>query len=352
MSKIIIVELNEFNDELLNIASKELKLENIQKVLSFKKTSLITDDRYESDYLEPWVQLVSVHTGIPSNQHKIKHLGDIPNLNNPQIWELLSSSNITSGVWGLMNASRNQAKNCLFFVPDPWTFSEQAYPNELNAFLNLPRYISKNYLNLSKIQLLKKSFSLLKFIFKSGAGKPFLAELPCLIKNILKFKGEHFTFICFIDYISTKLFLFYQKKYNPDLSIIFLNSIAHLQHHHWNDFNYKDNERLIYGLKYIDKILGDIFSTLDKDQSFAMVTPLSQENTNAEDPWILYKLKDQNNFLEKIGVKYKSVESHMTYDAHIFFNNEEDKNKAFEIIQNSKIREKIYFWLNNILMIN
>lgn len=343
MKKIIVFELNEFNDDLLRVASNELGLKNIQKVLSYNKIKLITDDTYESDYLEPWVQWVSSHTGTPSQQHLIKHLGDISELRFPQIWEILSQKNITSGIWGLMNASRNESKNCLFFVPDPWTFSEQAYPDELNPLLDLPRYMSKNYLNLSKKKIAKKLLHLLAFIFKAGIGKSFLAELPYLIKNIIQFKGEHFVFICFIDYISTLAFLSYKEKYNPDLSMLFLNGIAHLQHHHWEGFDYKKNKRLIYGLRYVDKILKKIFEKLNENHNFIMMTPLTQVNTNAETPWLLYRQIDQVNFLKTAGMTFEKVEPHMTYDAHILFSHEKDCDEALQILQEARIREQPLF---------
>jgi hypothetical protein len=143
----LLVELNEFNKDLLKSAAESLKLKNIQKILALTEFHTITDDTYDSGYLEPWVQWVSVHTGTPSAKHQIKHLGDVPNVTEPQIWERLSEKGVTCGVWGAMNASRNAARNCLFFLPDPWTFTELGYPEPLNQLLDLPRYISKNYLN-------------------------------------------------------------------------------------------------------------------------------------------------------------------------------------------------------------
>ena len=160
---------------------------------------------------------------------------------------------------------------------------------------------------------------------------------------MIKFKNEHFVFISFIDYISTMIFLKYKKKYNPDLSMIFLNGIAHLQHHHWDGFNYKDNKRLIYGLEYVDKILKEIFDNMEKNDTFIMITALSQTNTNTESPWLLYRQLDQNSFLENVNIVYEKVEPHMTYDAHIFFKTEKDCIQAFHILQEAEIRGKPLF---------
>lgn len=343
MKKLFIFELNEFNREMLMQAAQELNLRNIQKVLKLNYTKLVTQDSYESNYLEPWVQWVSAHTGVSSDKHQIKHLGDVPSLSYPQIWEIFSQQEINSGIWGPMNASRNGAKNCLFFVPDPWTFSEQAYPAELNALLDLPRYVSKNYLNLKKSIALKKLMSLLRLIFKAGAGASLLLELPRLLKNKIKFKNEHFVFISFIDYISTKIFLQYKKKYDPTVSLLFLNGIAHLQHHHWHGSDYRNNKRLRYGLQYVDKALKNIFAAMDKNDIFFMMTPLSQANTNSEQPWILYRQIDQATFLRQVGIVFQNVEPHMTYDAHVFFKTEEECQQACQILKAAKIKNKPLF---------
>jgi hypothetical protein len=127
--KVLFLELNEFNQDLLIKSAHDLSLKNLEKLVSLHKMSTLTEDTYESDFLEPWVQWVTVHTGIPSTHHQIKHLGDVPHLGTEQIWEALSKKGMSSGIWGAMNASRGAAENCLFFVPDPWTVSEKGYPD-------------------------------------------------------------------------------------------------------------------------------------------------------------------------------------------------------------------------------
>jgi hypothetical protein len=86
------------------------------------------------------VQWVSVHTGVPSSQHGVKNLGDVPNLAEDQIWERWSRRGLSSIVWGVMNGDRRKAENCRIFIPDPWTFSESAYPRNFQGLIALPRY--------------------------------------------------------------------------------------------------------------------------------------------------------------------------------------------------------------------
>lgn len=341
--KVFFLELNEFNQDLLIKSSKDLSLKNLEKLVSLNKMRTFTEDTYDSDFLEPWVQWVTVHTGSPSTHHQIKHLGDVPHLGTEQVWEALSKKGISSGIWGAMNASRGYAENCLFFLPDPWTVSEQGYPHELNALLDPIRYVSQNYLNRSTSIVVKKVIGLLKLIFKNGLGWRLLKEIPLLIKNVIRYKAKSFVFISFADYLSTLLFLKYKKRFNPDFSLIFLNSLAHLQHHHWKDVDPIKNEPIVYGLKMLDRILGEIFSAIGEKEVLLVANALSQKNTSEEEPWILYRQVDQSGFLHAIGIKYAKVESLMTHDAHIFFDHEHDTAIAKEKLASIEILGKKLF---------
>ena len=147
----LLVELNEFNDGLLQNVARAHKLKHLTEMLSWNHAKTWTSDEYETGYLEPWVQWVSVHTGTPSSQHKVKNLGDVPNLAEDQIWERWSKRGLTSIVWGVMNGNRRNAETCKIFVPDPWTFSEDVYPSRYQGLIGLPRYLAKNYLDFSKL---------------------------------------------------------------------------------------------------------------------------------------------------------------------------------------------------------
>ncbi len=341
MSKLLFLELNEFNKEILENACLHFK--NIKKLTSLYQSSTHTEDTYDSDFLEPWVQWVSVHTSTPSNKHKIKHLGDIPHLKGSQIWEKLSERGKTSGVWGAMNASKGSADNCLFFLPDPWTASEIATPDELNKLLTPLRYATKNCLNHSVQELLSHLKGLVSLIRSHSLGFKVLKEIPKLIEYSIRYKGEHFPIIAFTEYLSVLLFNKYRKKYNPDVSILFINTLAHLQHHHWHGFEYAKNERLKIGLSYLDRMLEILFTSMDKEDLFIATNALSQENTNDEKPWILYRQIDQATFLTKVGISFSRVEAHMTHDAHIFFETKEECLKALKILEDARVSDQKLF---------
>ncbi|MCX6125868.1 MAG: hypothetical protein NTV34_14130, partial [Proteobacteria bacterium] len=191
-NKLLLIELNEFNRELLCKAADAFQFKNIQRLNSLAESQTYTSDTLDSGYLEPWVQWVSLHSGIPSSEHRIKHLGDIASLKGKQIWEVWSDRGISSGVWGVLNGKRADAKLCEFFAPDPWTFSEPGYPESVTNYVALPRYLAKNRLNISWFMVMRHLFSFIKFFTTLKAIFGLLRELPQFLTNLLRFKGAVF----------------------------------------------------------------------------------------------------------------------------------------------------------------
>lgn len=339
---VLIVELNEFNIDLITATLKKHDFPSLRKIFQFKKASYKTQDRYNSGFLEPWVQWVSVHTSLPSFVHGIKHLGDVPHLNVEQCWETLSRQGITTGVWGVMNGEKRTAVNAKFFLPDPWTFSEWATPPELNNLLRLPRYLAKNYQNLSYFHIASEGFKLLKFAFKKNMLKTLFQEALALCPLLKKFGFKHFIFISCFDYLSTSLFMHYKKTYHPQCSYLFLNSLAHIQHHHWREGTENATPEIIVGLRYLDRIFEKLLTTFPHD-AIIVHNALSQMNTNHEKPWVLYRQKDPIKFLQALNIPAERVEQHMTHDGHVFFQTTEQRDQVFECLRHATLQEKPLF---------
>lgn len=342
IKNVLIVELNEFNLDLMTATLKKHHFPFLHKAFEFPKASYKTQDRYNSGYLEPWVQWVSVHTGVPSLVHGIKHLGDVPHLNVEQCWETLSQEGITTGVWGVMNGEKRTAVNAKFFLPDPWTFSEWATPPELNNLLRLPRYLAKNYQDLSYFRIASEGFKLLKFALKSKMLKTLFKESLVLLPLLKTFGFKHFMFISCFDYLSTLLFIQYKKTYQPQCSYLFLNSLAHIEHHHWREGTEKATPEILFGLHYLDRIFEKLFDAFP-DDAIVIHNALSQMNTNHEKPWVLYRQKDPIKFLKSLAIPAKRVEQHMTHDGHIFFESPEQRDQTFELLRHATLQEKPLF---------
>ena len=346
-NNLLVVELNEFSIDFLKIFLNKNKYININKIIKFNKFRYFTKDNVQGENLDPWVQWVSVHTGVESKKHKIYRLGDIPTNKYPQFWEQDFYNDIKIGMWGLMNTSRNKSSSCEFFVPDPWTFSENAYPDELNSFLNIARYSSTNYLKISFISILKLSYNFLILAFKKKIIFKLIYELFFkILPHGIKNGFGNYIFISFYEYLATLLFIKYSIKNNCNMSIIFLNLLAHIQHHYWDDSK-KSFIKCSFTVHYLDKIL--FLLTSNFDNIIIHNGGISQKNTNSEKPWICYRPIDQSVFLNKININFLSVKPLMTHDAHIFFKDIFDLENAYKILDDFKVNNfKIFRLEKNI----
>ena len=241
-----------------------------------------------------------------------------------------------------MNGQRRDAKHVKFFLPDPWTFSEAGYPRKLNGLLDLPRYLSKHYQRLNPLRVVSKGFTFIKFILTSGNFFKIMAEIPLLLKAKGQYGKEHFYYISLFDYLSTLLFIKYKKRHKPRCSFLFLNSLAHLQHHHWREGAEGVTSEILFGLQYIDRLLGQLFKQFP-DDAIVVHNGLSQMNSNHEKPWILYRQKDPKQFLKALNIPFTRVEQHMTHDGHVFFKTPDHCEFAYQQLKSATINGKALF---------
>ena len=76
---------------------------------------------------------------------------------------------------------------------------------------------------------------------------------------------------------NTFLFLKLRNAYNPDLSILFLNGIAHLQHQFWT-LPLSTNKKLKAGFEVSDIILGYLLKNVTSQTPILVCNGLNQTN--------------------------------------------------------------------------
>ncbi len=336
-----LLEINEFNPELMRQAASKLDCKNLQRILSFPHSRTITSDLRERFGLDPWVQWVSIHTGKTSSEHGVSHLGDVPSLKFPQVWEQLDSAGYRCGVWGAMNASKGRAEKMEFFFPDPWTFSETAYPEELNDLLAFPRYYSKNYCDLDKKQALRAFLRLIRFCLRPKIAVSLLPHAPKIISSILKGGLSEYLLFVLFDVVNAVLFSRYYKDNKPDFSLLFMNSIAHLQHHKWTEKDGLSAEMTV-AFKLFDYAVGILFSALQHEQDWIVTNAFSQF-CSVDQNEFLYRQKNPEGFLREAAISFVRVEQAMTNDGHVFFASLEDAVRAEQALAQAHINGHLAF---------
>ena len=116
--RLILLELNELNFDLVSLYAESRPLPAFRKILQGARVRTSCEKDYE--LLEPWIQWPSVHTGLKANDHAVFRLGDIVSNKTPQIFETLEKQGLSVGCISPMNAE-NRLSQPAYFIPDPWT---------------------------------------------------------------------------------------------------------------------------------------------------------------------------------------------------------------------------------------
>ena len=327
--KLLVIHLNEFNLEFLKKGAKKYHCHNISKILNYKKIKTSSEDKIQDKNLDPWVQSVSINTGIKSKKHKIFNLGQkIPN-KLKQIWDILSKENINCAIWGAMNASYTKNKHIKIFFPDPWNNQIPPMPTNLKHIFRLPQSYAQDYTDFKVLHNLYSIFlfffSCLRFNVFSYFIKNFFLYSKIFLTSRL---SNYFLFFLF-DIISINFFKNYTKNIKLDFSLIFLNSLAHFQHNNWDE---KENYYKYFLLtEEICKIINQLSLKYD---DIIIYNGFTQKKIKTE---FIIRPKNPEKFIKKIGIKFKKLSSNMTNGGIISFANKKQKNISIKILKDFNI---------------
>ena len=322
MKRLTFLQLNELNFEILQryIETGE-DFPAFQRLLKIgiKRTS--SEERYEE--LEPWIQWPSAYTGLVYAEHKLFHLGDGSSSDLPTIFEQLSDEGISVSAVSPMNIAL-RSDSIEVFVPDPWTKSVTDGSWQ-SRFLHsaIVRLVNENASSgVSNLALAK--LALVSFV----ALSPF--KLVVLLKQAIKARGSRTLKAMFFDRLLYEISSSRARKLSTQFHSVFLNGVAHVQHHYFKDCTvanvdrknpewYRDNipDPILTSYKVYDEIVSD---ALSRGDSVLIATGLSQ--TIYPKPEYYYRLRDPKNFLSILGIPFLRVLPRMSRDFSVEFHNE------------------------------
>ncbi|MDC0552990.1 hypothetical protein OAO12_01835 [Methylophilaceae bacterium] len=326
----IILELNEFSVELLR--KYESSHNNIKKLLAWDHLITSIPDTYQSDFLEPWSQWVSIHTGLPCKEHNIKHLGDIDQLKEIQAWD--AKPERFGIVWGCLN-SKNPTSQSVKYFPDPWTRESSTNIEDaeiLQKFLRLSvssrgGSIFTRFKHISR--LVYSGFQIVPFVIKN-IDKPLFkivkkyGLLRCLNISVIYTLIEYLAFNYFLT-------LGESEKNKKHTDIFFFNFLAHCQHYFWST---RHHYRIDIAMDFIEIILEKLASRYDK---IHIINGLSQEFSADKEQWHSYIPRNGwEVFIRRYISKSCIVEACMSYDSNILFDSKLSLNKAKDNLDSIK----------------
>ena len=286
-SPVILLELNELTPALMFRFMREGRLPNFQRF--YDESQIFTTDAQEQGLnLNPWIQWVTVHSGLPYSEHGIFRLGDGGRLKGPCVGDVVASAQRPVLLCGSMNV-RYRGPLPGVAIPDAWATDVEPYPPELAPYF---RFVSKNVLehtNESAPLGLRDVLAFLGFMATHGLSAD---TVWAIARQLLRERTGRFGWqrVTLLDRLQWDVFRWYYRRLHPAFSTFFLNSVAHLQHTHWRNleperFQVKPSEAeqaeyqnaVLYGYQENDRLLGRFFELAGDDATLVFCTALSQQ---------------------------------------------------------------------------
>jgi hypothetical protein len=286
-NKLIVLEFNELTPRLMTQFIDEGVLPNFARMRR-ESAVYLTDAGEDPPNLNPWIQWVTAHCGVPASQHQVINLGDATKAAVPRIWEVVSDNGGKVWVCGSMNAAYKNGVNGLV-LPDPWSVHVRPSHAELTPYFDFVRHNVLEYTR-DRMQIdLRQYLSFVWFMMRHGLsfGTAWLTLRQLVSERFAPTRWRRATIL---DRLQFDVFKHYYRKLRPAFSTLFFNSTAHFQHVYWRNleparFDLKPSaadqeahgDAVRHGYRCMDTILGKVVSLAGKDATIVFATALSQQ---------------------------------------------------------------------------
>jgi hypothetical protein len=287
-SSVVVLEFNELCPDLMDRFIAEGALPNFARL---RADSLVatTDAGEQPPALEPWVQWVTIHTGLPLSEHGVFTLDEGAKLDKPRIWDVVSQAGEPVWVCGSMNAGRPGPDLNGWFLPDPWSSQAEAHPRELQPFFRfVSAYVQEHESGRPPLSPADHA-RFVAFMARHGLS---VTTLRAIARQLLRERTgpERWRRATLLDRLQWDLFRAGYKALKPRFATFFANSTAHFQHYHWREMEperfgirpsdeaaaaYRDAIR--YGYQSMDALVGECLRLVAPDTAIVLATGLSQQ---------------------------------------------------------------------------
>lgn len=331
--KVIVLEFNELSPQLMDRFIAEGRLEHFAR-LKRESFVYITEAEEQPPYLEPWIQWVTIHTGLSYAEHRVFDLGDGAKLDAPRIWDLISRRGGKVWICGSMNAAFREPLNGLF-LPDPWSAAVAPYPE--GAFTGYFEFVRRMVQEHTRDSIPVDKMTQLRFlVFMAKHGLSFDTLGEIVRQLAAERRSRHrWKRAVLLDSLQWDLFAYYWRRLQPAFSTFFLNSTAHFQHMYWRHmapelFSAKPSVEdqaayagaIRFGYQHMDGIVGRCLRMIDDDTTVVLTSALSQqpclkyEDTGGK---VFYRITDPNQFFAFLGIENCRYAPVMSEQFHLYF---------------------------------
>jgi hypothetical protein len=282
------LEFNELTPALMDRFIAEGQLPNFARMRD-AAVDCLTDAQEAAPYLEPWIQWVTVHTGLSYAEHKCFNLNDGGSLNAKRIWDLVGEAGGTSWICGSINSAFDGSIFKGHFLPDPWSVAAADHPaGYFKAYSDVVRPFVQEHSGRPDVSTIDMA-RFARFMIRNGLN------IETVTATIRQLAGERaastkWRRALILDRLQWDLFRHIYRRSRPDFATFFLNSTAHFQHFHWREMEPEtfairptEHDRETYadailaGYRNMDRIVGDAMRLAGEDSAVVMCTALSQQ---------------------------------------------------------------------------
>lgn len=318
----------------------------------------ISDADEKAPELEPWIQWVTLHTGLPYEDHRVFDLGDGVDLKAKRTWDVVADAGLRAWVCGSMNSAVNTDKpDNLYILPDPWSPGMDPHPSKMfMSFFHVVRSYVQEYTR-DKPPITRADFARFgAFMVQNGlSAKTVTAAMQQLLGERFH-PGSRWRRAAILDRLQWDIFRQFHRKIRPAFSTLFLNSTAHYQHYYWRNmdpeaFSLRDSserqteyqDAILFGYKCMDKIVAECMD-FAPDATIVLATALSQQPLAKYDGLggkQIFKVTDINRLAKLAGVSapfdYAPV---MAEQFHMIFKTQAEAKQALEALEALRTSER------------
>jgi len=340
VTKLIFLQLNEINFDVVRHYRKRYRLPGFDVLMEqFEPFETFAEEKYEQ--LEPWIQWVSVYTGKTFAEHKVFRLGDVATVKPEQIFSILERQGLSVGAVSPMNAW-NDLQNPAYFIPDPWTNT----PSDSSGFSRRLTDMLRQTVNdnaSGKISL-KSLLILLECLVRTLSWRQTLKVIKLAAFSVRR----PWMKALILDQMVHMIHLHLMRNRRADISFLFLNAGAHIQHHYFfnsefidsglkNPRWYCDNHQdpIFDMIKMYDSVIQDYLALAKQGTGLLVATGLSQVPYDRVK--FYYRLNSHESFLRRLGLSFTQVIPRMTRDFEVAFESRQLAEAALKILQSARM---------------
>lgn len=341
---VLLLEFNELSPSLMAMFMARGELPNFKR-LHGESLVWTTDAQEDQDNLEPWIQWVTVHTGLPFAEHGVFLLGDGPKCDKPRLWDILSGAGRRNWICGSMNTAYRPGFNGRL-LPDPWTVGAKPYPaHEFDDFLRFITVNVQEHTNETMALTRSDYFAFLRWMTAHGLSAATLAYVTRQLATEKVTGKFHWRRAIVLDRLLWDVFRHYFRKERPDFATFFLNSTAHFQHLHWRNmdpepFSVKPSsveqaeyqDAVLYGYQQMDQVVGKALALAGDTHTIVFSSALGQQPyLKAEEHGgkVFYRPKSFRAFTEWAGLTMPhEIQPVMSEEFRLLLENEADATTA------------------------